>query len=280
MKKLLLLFFSIAVLASCTPTKIGVRSKGVALRDNTVLHYLDAGQGPVIVLVHGLGSSSAVWRDDIGVLAKTYRVIAPDLPGYGKSDRPRADYSVDYHAAVLKEFIDTLGESKVAVAGNSMGGWIAAVFALNNPGRVSHLILVDSAGLRRSTSPPVSLNPATKEEQKALLLALYADPSRVTEKMINDEWEYRRDIRATVQATLATLKTRTPLLDGRLKDIKTPTLIIWGKQDALIPLEFARRFAKGIPGSKLVVVAKAGHLPQVEQPAAFCRAVKGFVKSW
>ena len=280
MKKTLLLFCTILVLTSCTSAKIDVRSKGVVLRGNTVVHYLEAGQGPALVLVHGLGGSSAVWSDDIDILAKTYRVIAPDLPGYGKSDRPRADYSIDYHAAMLKEFIDALGESKVAIAGNSMGGWIAAVFTLNNPEKVSHLILVDSAGLHRETYPPISLNPSTKEEQKALLLGLYADPSRVTERMINDQWEYRRDIRATVQATLDSLKTKMPLLDSRLADIKIPTLIIWGKQDTLIPLEFAGQFAKGIHGSKLVVIDKAGHLPQSEQPRAFCRAVKRFVRSW
>lgn len=280
MKETLLLFCMISVLTSCTSAKIDVRSKGVVLRDNTVVHYLEAGQGPALVLVHGLGGSSAVWSDDIGILAKTYRVIAPDLPGYGKSDRPRADYSIDYHAAMLKEFIDALGESKVAIAGNSVGGWIAAIFTLNNPEKVSHLILVDSAGLHRETFPPVSLNPSTKDEQKTLLLALYADPSRVTDRMIDDQWEFRRDIRATVQATLDSLKTRMPLLDSRLPDIKIPTLIIWGKQDTLIPLEFAGKFAKGIPGSKLVVIDKAGHLPQAEQPGAFCHAVKRFVKSW
>jgi len=280
MKKTLLLFCTIAVLTSCTSAKIDVRSKGVVLRDNTVVHYLEAGQGPALILVHGLGGSSAVWSDDIDILARTYRVIAPDLPGYGKSDRPRADYSIDYYATMLKEFIDALGESKVAIVGNSMGGWIAAVFTLNNPGKVSHLILVDSAGLHRETYPPISLNPSTKEEQKILLFAVYADPSRVTERMINDQWEYRRDIRATVQATLDSLKTGMPLLDGRLTDIKIPTLIIWGKQDTLIPLEFARHFAKGIHGSKLVVIDKAGHLPQAEQPRAFCRAVKRFVRSW
>jgi len=181
---------------------------------------------------------------------------------------------------MLKEFIDALGESKVAIVGNSMGGWIAAVYTLNNPEKVTHLILVDSAGLYRETYPPVSLNPSTKEEQKTLLLAVYADPSRVTEKIINDQWEYRRDIRATVQATLDSLKTRMPLLDGRLTDIKIPTLIIWGKQDTLIPLEFAGQFAKGIPRSKLVVIDKAGHLSQAEQPRAFCRTVKRFVRSW
>lgn len=280
MKRTLLLFCTIAVLTSCTSTKIDVRSKGVVLRDNTVVHYLEAGQGPALVLVHGLGGSSAVWINDIDILARTYRVIAPDLPGYGKSDRPRADYSIDYHAAMLNEFIDSLGESKVAIVGNSMGGWIAAVFTLNNPEKVTRLILVDSAGLYRETYPRVSLNPSTKEEQKTLLLAVYADPSRVTEGMVNDQWEYRRDIRATVQATLDSLKTRMPLLDSRLPEIKIPTLIIWGKQDALIPLEFAGQFVKGIHGSRLVVIDKAGHLPQTEQPRAFCRAVKRFVRSW
>jgi pimeloyl-ACP methyl ester carboxylesterase len=280
MKKMLLLLCTISVLASCTSAKIDVRSKGVVLRDNVVVHYLEAGQGPALVLVHGLGSSSDVWSADIDSLAKTYRVIALDLPGYGKSDKPRADYSIGYHAAMLKEFIDAVGESKVAIAGNSMGGWIAAVFTLNNPEKVSHLILVDSAGLQREPYPPSDLNPSTKEEQKTLLLALYADPSRVTERMVNDQWEYHRDTRATVQATLDSLKTKMPLLDRRLTDIRIPTLIIWGKQDSLIPLEFAGQFAKGIHGSTLVVIDKAGHLPQVEQPGAFCRAVKRFVRSW
>jgi pimeloyl-ACP methyl ester carboxylesterase len=98
--------------------------------------------------------------------------------------------------------------------------------------------------------------------------------------MINDQWEYRRDSRATVQATLDSQETRMPLLDSKLTEIKIPTLIIWRKQDTLIPLEFTGQFAKGIPGSKLVVIDKAGHLPRAEQPGAFCRAVKTFVRSW
>jgi pimeloyl-ACP methyl ester carboxylesterase len=108
------------VLTSFAPAKIGVRSKRVVPRDNPVVHYLESGQGPALVLVHGLDGSSAVWSNDIGILAKTFQVIVPDLPGYGKSDRPRDDYLIDYHVAMLKEFIDALNESKVAIAGNSM----------------------------------------------------------------------------------------------------------------------------------------------------------------
>ena len=280
MKKLFTFLFSFMLVISCTTAKIETQSKGIVLKDNTVVHYLEAGQGPVLILIHGLGGSSRVWHDDIGLLAKSYRVIAPDLPGYGKSDKPKVDYSVSYQAHVVKELINALGADKVALAGNSLGGWIAALVALDDPGKVSSLVLVDSAGLRRDTAAPANLNPASKEEQKALLLALFADKSRVTDSLVSEQWDYHKDIRATVHAAQESLRADHPFLDARLKDIKTPTLIIWGKQDQLIPLEVAERFAKGIQGSKLVVIDKAGHLPQVEQPEAFSRAVKGFVKSW
>ncbi len=280
MKKLFVFFFALMTLTACSPAQVEMRSKGVVLKDNTVVHYLEAGQGPLLVLVHGLGSSADVWRDSMRLLARSYRVVALDLPGYGKSDRPRADYSIEYQASALADFLDALEQGKVALAGNSMGGWIAALVALNRPEKVSHLILVDSAGLKRDSLPPINLNPATKEEQRLLMLSLFADKSFASEQAVNDQWEYRKNVTATVQATLLSLKTRRPYLDERLKYIKIPTLIIWGRQDALTPADLAERFNKGIAGSRLVLIDKAGHLPQVEKPMAFYRAVKGFVRSW
>lgn len=278
---LVVLLFALALFISCSPAKIETRSKGIVLQDDTVVHYLEAGQGPVLILIHGLGSSASVWRDDIDLLAASYRVIALDLPGYGKSDRPKADYSVEYQAGAVKEFIEALGVDKVTLAGNSLGGWIAALVALDSPDKVSRLVLVDSAGLRREAArTDVPLNPATREEEKALLLALFADKAKVTESLLNEQWDYRKDVRSTVQATIESFKTKAPFLDSRLRDIKVPTLIIWGKQDLLVPLDIADRFARGIRGSKLIVIDNAGHLPQVEQPKAFTRAVKVFVKSW
>jgi len=279
MKRLIAVLFTVSLFTSCTPAKIETRSKGVVLQDNTVVHYLEAGQGPALILIHGLGSSADVWRADMAGLSRAYRVLAIDLPGYGKSDRPKADYSVEYQAGVVKEFISAVGLDRAALAGNSLGGWIAALVALDSPGKISALILVDSAGLQRQSPPPVNINPATKEEQKALLLSLFANKSLVTEGMVEKQWDYRKEVRATVQATMDSFKTALPL-DDRLKDIKVPTLVIWGRQDSLIPVENGERFVKGIPGAKLVVIDDAGHLPQVEQPEAFVRAVKGFVKSW
>lgn len=281
MKRFFVLLFATVLFISCTPAKIETRSKGVVLQDNTVVHYLEAGQGPVLILIHGLGSSANVWRDDIGLLATANRVIALDLPGYGKSDKPKADYSVEYQAGAVKEFIEALGVDKVTLAGNSSGGWIAALVALDSPDKVSRLVLVDSAGLRHEAAQnAVPLNPATREEEKALLLALFSDKAKVTDALVSEQWDYRKDIRSTDQATIESFKTKAPFLDSRLRDIKVPTLIIWGKQDLLVPLDTAERFAKGIRGSKLIVIDNAGHLPQVEQPKAFTRAVKVFVKSW
>jgi pimeloyl-ACP methyl ester carboxylesterase len=280
MKRVVVLLFSLTLVLSCTEAKIETKSKGVALHDNTVVHYREAGQGPVLLLIHGLGSSSESWINVMEPLARGYRVIAIDLPGYGKSDKPGADYSLLYHAGAVKEFMQALGLTRVSLAGNSLGGWIAALIALDDPERVSNLILVNSAGLRRDAAASVNLNPATREEEKNLLLALFSNKTAVTEKLVTDQWEYRKEIRQTVTATQESFKAVMPLLDNRLKDIKVPTLIIWGREDSLIPLDVAERFNKGIPGSKLVVIEQAGHLPQIEQPAAFVTAVKGFVKSW
>ena len=98
--------------------------------------------------------------------------------------------------------------------------------------------------------------------------------------MVNEQWEYRKEIRSTVKATLQSLETKAPYLDDRLKSVKIPTLIIWGKQDTVTPLELARRFAGGIRGSRLAVIDDAGHLPEIEKPEAFYGAVKRFVRSW
>ena len=280
MKKLPLLLFAAFTLVSCTQAEMEVRSKGIVLRDHTVIHYLEAGQGPVLILVHGLGSSSEVWRDALPHLSRAYRVIALDLPGYGKSDKPRIEYSIEYYVAALNAFIGSLGAGKVTLVGNSMGGWIAALTAADNPQSVSHLILVDSAGLRSDTPPSVNLNPATQAEYQTLLDTFFDDTSLVSEAMVVEQWKYRKSIQRTVQSTLESLKTKGPPLDKRLKDIQTPTLIIWGRQDTVIPLVTANRFASGIRNAKLVIIHNAGHLPHVEKPREFSRAVKRFVKSW
>ncbi len=280
MKRLLWLFVAVVLLASCTPAKIEIKSKGVSLKDGAVTHFLEAGQGPVLILVHGLGASSDAWRDSMTILAKSYRVIAPDLPGYAKSDRTRATYSVSYYASWLDDFIEALGLSKVAIAGNSLGGWIAALYTIGHQEKVSHLVLVGSAGLKREALHAVNLNPATRDEQRALLSALFADPSRVTERMVSEQWEYRKTVRATVSATLDSFKKDLPFVDDKLARIKVPTLIIWGRHDRIIPLEYAEKFHKGISGSKLVVMDDTGHVPQMERPKEFARAVKRFVSAW
>lgn len=280
MKKLLLMVIAVTAFASCSLATMEVRSKGVMLEDDTVIHYLEAGQGPTLILIHGIGGSSASWRDVIPSLSKAYRVIALDLPGYGKSDRPRVDYSVEYYATVLKHTIDAVGGDRVALVGNSLGGWIAAVTAMNHPQSVSHLILVDSAGLKGDHPPSVNLDPATQKEFEVLLQAFYHDTTRLTKEFVDNEWKYRKSVRRTIQETMKSLNTKSPSLDGRLRGIKAPTLVIWGKQDKLIPVEVASRFAKGIPASTVTIIDNAGHMPHIEQPKAFYRAVKKFVKSW
>ena len=274
------------------------------------LHHTYGGRGNPILFVHGIGSSGYIeWRFTLPHFERTHRVLAPDLPGYGRSDKPRsARYGIPYFARTLDRYLASRRLRQVTVVGTSMGGRVALELALNYPSRVSRLVLVNSLGLGRPRIQPyypVMLMPRVGETLlRGLKHGLRWAPSPVIrtlaarfigaggdlEKTMSDE--YLDDLRemygaegygAAYLATMRSLASPQNLLGGidvshRLARIKIPVLFIWGSDDPLFPLEQATRAHERLPGSRLAVIKGAGHTPQAEMPEEFNRQLAAFLK--
>lgn len=244
------------------------------------IHYFEAGQGPVVILLHGLGSVKEVWLANIGALAGKYHVYAIDQLGFGRSDKPLIEYKITTWVDFLLGFMQSQNIGKATLVDNSLGGWIALDFTVQHPELVDKLVLVDAAGLTWTpgSSAAVDLNPSTYEETRALLQAIFYDKKLVTDQfvMLVFQQHLKNNDGYTIQRTLASF-AQSRFEDDKLKTIQTPTLVVWGRQDELIKEERAERFHNGIAGSKLVVFDQCGHVPQMEKPAEFNQALLEFL---
>jgi pimeloyl-ACP methyl ester carboxylesterase len=215
--------------------------------------------------------------------------VAVDLPGFGHSDRPWPfDYTVPGEALALWRYLDQRGFGRVVLVGNSLGGAICLVAAAARPERVSRLILVDSAsprgriplgfrGLRTPVLGEIQMELLTRPVMAlGLRHRLYGRADRVTEETVNDWWDPIR-VPGTRRAALAGIRSSRRGSEGLLAAIGTPTLVIWGERDRLLPLEEGKALVAGIRGARLEILAGAGHLPQEETPETFSRAVARFL---
>jgi pimeloyl-ACP methyl ester carboxylesterase len=248
------------------------------------IHYFDVGSGPVVVLVHGLGSRKEDWLPVLEPLSQKYRLLVPDQIGFGKSDKPLLDYCVQTYVDFLNEFLRQLKVEKASLVGASLGGWIAALYAVELSGGarlvpVEKMVLVDAAGLKHDT--PSNLNPSTLAGMRGLMEKVFYDTSWLGEdalrKVFTDKLSAHDGY--TVHSLLSNPVIATEGLDDRLGSIKTPTLVIWGKQDKLVPLSSGERYAAGIAGAKLVTFEKCGHAPPAEKTEEFVGTVMAFLGS-
>ncbi|MBM4460119.1 MAG: alpha/beta fold hydrolase [Chloroflexi bacterium] len=264
-------------------------------------HYLTAGaEGSPVLLLHGGGTDSAwlSWSLAAPALAQTHRVIAPDWPGYGDSERPDVGYSTDYYVGFLLEFMARLDLPRASLVGISMGGAIALGAILRQPERVERLVLVDSYGLQ-PTAPAHKLswlfvrlpgvNALTwalvrnsRAMARASLTGIFHDPRRVTDDLVDQVLAEMRKPR-TGAAFMAFQRhdiqwqgLRTFYLD-RLHEIAAPALIIHGERDSLVPLACARQAQQRIRGARLEALPGCGHWPQREKPEEFNRLVASFL---
>jgi triacylglycerol lipase len=249
------------------------------------LHYWDVGSGPVVVLVHGLGSKKENdWGRVVGPLSQKYRVIAPDQLGFGQSDKPVIDYSIQTYVDFLNEFLHELKIEKATLIGESLGGWISALYTLEAASDkymipVEKLVLVDAAGLRQDKPIP-DLNPSTLVAERKLLQVVFYDSSWVTDEVVKRDLaeRIRANISYTVRSILSNPILPSERLDGKLGGIHVPTLVVWGKQDELLPIASGERYSKEIAGAKFVSFEKCGHVPPVEKTPEFVAAVEDFAK--
>jgi pimeloyl-ACP methyl ester carboxylesterase len=231
------------------------------------LHYLEAGSGRPLVLVHGLASSGMQdWGRLLAPLGRRFHVYAPDLPGFGESERPAAaDYSIPMQVGALRDFMAAVGVARAGVAGVSMGGWIGARLAGEHPEMVERLVLVDAAGMRPDgpTIPAEALLPRDEEGVRRLVAVVRwkapVPPGFVARailaRRLREEWIVRR--------ALESMRDRQDWLNGTLGRADMPVLVVWGKQDALIPVAYAARLQS--------------EFPRADCPEAFDRAFERFL---
>lgn len=246
------------------------------------IHYVDVGSGPCVILLHGLADDIGVWESVIPALAAKRRVVALDQLGFGGSDKPLLSYRVSTLVDFLDGFLNELKIERASLVGNSLGGWVAADFALKHPDRAERLVLCDAAGY---AALPKSMNPRTLS---ALRLASredirYLGPLTFHDKRFYEDADlaFKQRVAAgdsyTVSQILDSMIRGEDLLDNRVAAINQPTLIVWGREDKLIPLSFGERFHQEIKGSQLRIIDNCGHMPHVECPEKFNAALVQFL---
>jgi pimeloyl-ACP methyl ester carboxylesterase len=259
------------------------------------IRYVRAGQGPPVLLIHGFGSSLYTWKDVVPALARTHEVVALDLPGFGWSDQP-LDLSLELYPRVVEGLLDELGLPRVSLVGSSLGGAVACWVAADAAGRVDRLVLLDAAGFNldpadrppmvRLTSHPVaeavlSRLPLTRLLVTAGLRQVFHDDTFVTEERVNEYLAAARrpGTLRSLRSLMASSPGRSEEFAARLSQIEAPTLVIWGAEDAWIPLAHADLFLAAIPGARKVVLPGVGHLPAEEAPAEAARLLLDFLAS-
>jgi pimeloyl-ACP methyl ester carboxylesterase len=260
------------------------------------VHYRDQGvqsDSVPLILLHGMSSSLNTWDSVVFYLANHRRVISLDLPGFGLTGpSPENMYNFDYYNKFIDSFTRRLQLAKFTLVGNSMGGSIAWNYALFNPAVVDKLVLIDAAGYPKRgesgslgfkiASTPVINNILLFATPKALvrksLETIYFDQSRVTDAQVErfHDMAIREGNRA---AALLIFKGSfgTSQFKGKIKEIKTPTLVLWGEKDNLISVANAYQFNQDIKGSKLEVYPNVGHVPMEEVPERVAKSILDFI---
>jgi pimeloyl-ACP methyl ester carboxylesterase len=291
------------------PTEIryrpGVRREGAFRVRYVTIHgyrraYVKAGAGPALLLIHGIGDSSDSWRPVVEQLADHYTVIVPDLLGHGRSEKPRADYSVAGFANGMRDLLSVLEVDRVTVVGHSLGGGVAAQFAYQFPEQCERLVLVGSGGVGRTVSPLLRMAAVPGVEALMPLLGLPpiqfasrlgAGLLRVFDTALGRDAEEILavfDALPNTEARMVILRTLRSSIDWRGQVITMvdraylaegiPTLIVWGRRDAIIPLGHGRLVHTVMPGSEFEVFDEAGHFPHHTDPARFVRVLRSFME--
>ena len=241
----------------------GVRSYFMIL-DGQKLHYIEGGAGDPVVLVHGLGGSAQLdWAELVPYLVRGgHHVYAIDLLGFGESAKPPdRSYSIIEQAKLVEAFLDAKHLERAVLAGDSMGGWITATVALDQPRRISRLILFDSAGLSFHLGfDPALFTPQTMGQVDGLMAILMPHPQPMPDFVKQDLLRKVKRDGWVIERALASMRTGADLLDQRFSSLKMPLLLVWGKEDVLTPLSVGEAMHQAAPQSVLEIYDGCGHI--------------------
>jgi pimeloyl-ACP methyl ester carboxylesterase len=258
--------------------------------DGVKVCYIDEGSGLPVIMIHGLGGNLLHYKENIPYFKKNFRVIALDLPGYGKSDKPEMSDAVMSYVLLLKKFVSKLGIEEAVLIGNSMGGHISCIFAAKYKKIVKGLVLADSAGLNELnvvedfyisnvfTETLLSVTPSFIMET-TLKHNFYRPREEIddvlfAQKAMVGSLDYDAFCHALEVCAKSMAKNT---LNDITDEIKCPTLIVWGKNDRLIDVKYASMFREAIENSNLIIYESCGHISQLEKYEDFNRDVEKFI---
>jgi 4,5:9,10-diseco-3-hydroxy-5,9,17-trioxoandrosta-1(10),2-diene-4-oate hydrolase len=256
------------------------------------IHYLDEGQGPVVVLLHGSGNGACGYSNFKGnypALVKAgYRTILPDLVGFGYSDKPAdVEYPLSFFVECVKQALDVIGVAKYTLLGNSLGGAVALGFALEHPQNVERLVLMAPGGLNDLPDylamPGMAAMfqtfgggaPLTVDKMKAFFIkAFVVNPACVDDALVQERFELMKLQNPQVMKTM-----KVPNLTARLPEIGCPALTLWGLNENMMPDSGILRLAKGLKNGRMVLVPNCGHWVMIEHRELFNRTVIDFLEN-
>ena len=262
--------------------------------DGIDTHYVVAGEGPPLLLVHGLGASVVTWRDNIGPLSNTFQVYAVDLPGHGDTDKPDFDYAADAIVDFIVGFSGALNLDRPGFIGNSIGGALGMMTAVRYPELVSSLVLVSSASLGREVSIYLRLvslpilgdllESSSVGGTRFMLYKVFHDRSFATEELVEELFRSRR-MPGAKEAVVRVIRNTVNLLGVRkehilvnqLESLKLPVMIVWGAQDQILPVSHAYRASEAAAHVRLQVFDQCGHWPHMEKASEFNSLVLKFL---
>lgn len=247
-------------------TRAGLAASGFARKEVGGTVFWEGGvdassgaSGPV-VLLHGVNDQAGTWVRIAAALAGTRRVILPDLAGHGESEPRTGDLPV---SLLIDRIADVIGaERRITLVGNSLGGWLAILYALRFPERVSRLVLETAGGLDRPFASPVTAR--DRDEALVVLRAVHGPRFVAPDWVVEALLERSRD-----SQMLRIREQEQHFLDGRLEELSVPTTLIWGADDGVLTVDYARELQSLIAGATLHVIPDAAHIPHLQQPERF-----------
>src|SRR5512146_2464991 len=237
----------------------------------------EGGRGPTLVLLHGAGDQAGAWNAVAPSFSGSYRILIPDLPGHGDSAPAQGDLTIGMELSGVEALMETRpsGE-RVTLIGNSMGAWLAMLYAYRHPERVTRIVLLNGGALR--SEHPLSLTPSNREEARKLLQSIRDPFSPAAPNFVVDDV-----VRTARTGPIGRLSRNAAdmeqyLLEGHLQDAKTPTDILWGEADRMLGMNYARRLESELPASRLTLLPRCGHAPTRECPVTLTAKLQDILK--
>jgi pimeloyl-ACP methyl ester carboxylesterase len=260
-----------------------MKEKFVKVGSNKIRYLEEGGSDGNILLVHGLGASAERWTRVIPHLSKKYHLIIPDLIGFGFSDKPSVDYTPDFFSQFIFDFLNTLGIAKTSMIGSSLGGQVVAECAITQSKMIEKIVLVSPSGIMKQSTPTfdaytlAALYP-TPDGAKTAFQMMSGIHKEIDSNTI-DGFIQRMTLPNAKMAFMSTILgiRNSVSLSERLSRILVPTLLVWGRQDSLLPITYSKDFVSSIKNCQFVEMENSGHTPFVEEPEKFSEIVLRFL---